>query len=136
MAWKSRAWPGEPGKSAGNLTKWPDPGKRGCDRSPRKLTKMQRISRQFDKLPGNSLNGSEIEKMARQSGKITRKSNNMVGHLGKRPGNLGQFWNPGKWPGIHANGREMEEMAGKLWKTGKVAGSVSSCVCSVCVFEM
>ena len=71
--------------------------------------------------------------MARQSGKITRKSNNMVGHLGKRPGNLGQFWNPGKWPEIHANGLEMEGMAGKFWKTGKVGGSVSICVCSVCV---
>ena len=60
----------------------------------------------------------------------------MVGNLGKRPGNSGQFWNPGKWPEIHANGREIEEMAGKSWKTGKMAGSVSICVCSVCVREV
>ena len=45
----------------------------------------------------------------------------MVGNLGKRPGNSGQFWNPGKWPEIYANGREIEELAGKSWETGKMA---------------
>ena len=42
-------------------------------------------------------------------------------------------WNRGKWPDIHENGQEIEEMAGKSWTTSKMAGSVSSCGCSVCV---
>ena len=71
--------------------------------------------------------------MARQSGKITRKSGKMVGNLGKRPGKSGKFWNPGKRLEIHENGWEIEEMVWKSGKTGKMAGSVSICVCSVCV---
>ena len=75
MAWKSREWPGEPGKSAGNLAKWLEIQENGDVTNFREWTKRNDNDIK-PKLKRNERNENEITttktKLKRNETKVKR----------------------------------------------------------------